>query len=103
MIVRWTNDATDDRSRILEHIAQHNPRAARRLDQRFSRAVSRLKSHPFSGQAGRVPGTRETIPHPSYRLVYEVDGDIVWIVAIVHTARLWPIVDDAAPSPADLR
>jgi plasmid stabilization system protein ParE len=36
------------------------------------------------------PGTRELIPHESYRLVYEVEGDTVWILALVHTARMWP-------------
>ena len=41
-----------------------------------------------------IPGTREWIPHASYRLVYEVDEDhgAVWILALVHTARQWPPV-----------
>jgi plasmid stabilization system protein ParE len=42
------------------------------------------------GRTGLVPGTRELIPHESYRLVYEVEGDTVWILALVHTARMWP-------------
>ena len=33
--------------------------------------------------------TREVISHPSYRLVYEVDDQAVWILTLVHTARLW--------------
>jgi len=32
------------------------------------------------------------IPHESYRLVYEIEGETVWVLALVHTARLWPPV-----------
>lgn len=42
------------------------------------------------GKAGAIPGTRELIPHESYRLVYEISGDTVWILTLVHTARRWP-------------
>jgi plasmid stabilization system protein ParE len=42
------------------------------------------------GKPGQIPGTREMIPHESYRLVYEVNGQTVWVLALVHTARLWP-------------
>jgi plasmid stabilization system protein ParE len=42
------------------------------------------------GRPGQIPGTRELIPHESYRVVYEVQADTVWILALVHTARLWP-------------
>jgi len=37
-----------------------------------------------------VVGTREIFPHRSYRLVYEVDGRTVWIMALVNVARIWP-------------
>ena len=42
------------------------------------------------GRSGVIAGTRELIPHESYRLVYQIDGDIVWVLALVHTARQWP-------------
>ena len=44
------------------------------------------------GRVGLVPGTRELIPHENYRLVYEVDetAQIIWVLALVHVARLWP-------------
>ena len=40
----------------------------------------------------RVPGTREVIVHKSYCLVYEIEQDTVWVLALVHTARQWPPV-----------
>ncbi|WP_420856699.1 type II toxin-antitoxin system RelE/ParE family toxin [Variovorax beijingensis] len=47
-------------------------------------------STPLLGRAGQIPGTRELIPHESYRLVYEVRADTIWILTLVHTARQWP-------------
>jgi plasmid stabilization system protein ParE len=45
------------------------------------------------GRAGEIAGTRELIPHESYRVVYEVNADAVWILALVHTALPWPQVN----------
>ena len=39
---------------------------------------------------GQVPGTRKLFPHESYRLVYEVVEQRVWVLALVHTSRQWP-------------
>lgn len=90
MIVFWTPDAEQDRADIWECIAADSPRAAARLDKIFSDAAVRLAKHPKIGKTGKVSGTRELIPHESYRLVYEIDGHTVWILALVHTARQWP-------------
>jgi plasmid stabilization system protein ParE len=46
------------------------------------------------GKPGTIPGTRELIPHESYRLVYQIDGETVWILTLVHTTRLLPPVGD---------
>jgi addiction module RelE/StbE family toxin len=90
MRVLWTLFAEKDRADIVDFIAQDNPLAAIRMDEIFSAAVGRLAEHPLLGRSGQIPGTRELIPHESYRLVYEVQADTVWILALVHTARLWP-------------
>ena len=90
MRVVWTPEAERDRAAIWDHIAADDPRAARRMDRRFGEAADRLATHPRLGRTGKVPGTRELLPHESYRLVYEIAGETVWILAIVHTARQWP-------------
>jgi len=90
--VRWTASARQDRIDIREHIAADNPRAAVRMDALFSDVVARLADYPDLGKPGLVPGTRELVPHASYRLVYETDDQGVWVLALVHTARLWPPV-----------
>ena len=90
MKIYWAAAAERDREEILDFIAQDNPLAAIAMDERFVAAVARLADHPLIGRTGLIPGTRELIPHESYRLVYEVEGDTVWILALVHTARMWP-------------
>jgi toxin ParE1/3/4 len=80
-------EAEQDRADILDYVAADNPQAAVRMDELFSEAADRLGNFPMLGHIARVPGTRDLIPHESYRLVYEVEADTVWILALVHTAR----------------
>ena len=61
-----------------------------RMDNRFADAIVRLRDFPEIGSAGIISGTRELIPHQNYRVVYQLDSDAVWILALVHTSRQWP-------------
>jgi addiction module RelE/StbE family toxin len=90
--VRWTPEAEDDRAQIFDHIAADSPRAAAKMDELFSKAAARLADHPKLGRTGRIPDTREVIPHKSYCVVYEIEQETVWVLALVHTARQWPPV-----------
>ena len=62
------------------------------MDELFSSAASLFANHPKLGKSGKTQGTRELVPHENYRLVYEMNGDTVWILALVHTSRQWPLV-----------
>lgn len=93
MRVIWTPEAVDDRLVIWDYIATDNPQAAARMDELFSEATAKLADFPMRGRPGLIPGTRELFPHESYRLVYEIEGDTVWILTLIHTARRWPPVD----------
>ena len=90
MNVVWTPEAEQDRDDVWLYIADDNPQAAVRMDELFSSTVARLSDHPKLGRPGQIPGTRELIPHKNYRLVYEVDGETVWILTLIHTAQQWP-------------
>ncbi|KQY91822.1 addiction module toxin RelE [Caulobacter sp. Root1455] len=90
MNVRWTATARLDRLEIMDYFAAENPRAALRMDQLFSDAAASLAAFPLRGRPGLVAGTRELFPHESYRLIYEVDGQTVWILTLLHAARRWP-------------
>lgn len=90
----WTPEAEQDRDDIWDTIAADDPLAAARMDLLFSEAAAKLADFPMLGHVGRIRGTREWIPHESYRLVYEIaiDESTVWVLALVHTARQWPPV-----------
>lgn len=90
VIVVWLEEAERDRYEIGRAIAAENPNAAIHLDELFMKAAQSLEFFPERARAGVVPGTRELLVHPSYKLIYEIDGKDVYILAIIHTSRQWP-------------
>ncbi len=94
MRVVWTPEAEQDRDDVWDYIATDNVGAAARMDELFSDVVAHLADFPLMGRAGKIAGTRELILHESYRLVYEVEGETIWVLALVHTARRWPPIRD---------
>ena len=90
MKILWTPEAEQDRADIFDHITATNPRAAIRLDGLFSETAAKLSEFPMLGRVGAVAGTREVLPHESYRLIYEIDAGTLWVLALVHTVRRWP-------------
>lgn len=90
MKIIWTPEAEQDRHDVRQYIAADNPLAAARMDELFGMAAARVSMFPNLGRPGKIPDTREMIPHEIYRLVYEVAGETAWILALVHTARQWP-------------
>jgi hypothetical protein len=63
-----------------------------------ARPIARLPPRSWLIFKSRAPRQdcrpRELIPHENYRLVYEIQGETVWMLAPVHTARKWPILRD---------
>ena len=90
MRIVWTPEAEQDRAAIWDYLEARDPDAALRIDRLFSDAVAGLAMFPMLGHEGEIPGTRELTPHRSYRLVYEVADDIVWILVLIHASRQWP-------------
>jgi toxin ParE1/3/4 len=90
MKVIWASSAEQDRADIIEFISLDNPIAAIAMDELFAEVSLRLEEYPLLGKSGRISGTRELIAHPNYRMVYEVQLGQVRVLALLHTARLWP-------------
>jgi len=86
----WTPEALDDRRAIYDHIEADNPSAALALDELFSEKASRLVDRPGLGRPGRVTGTREMVAHQNYILIYDMAGDLVRVLRVLHAARQWP-------------
>lgn len=86
----WTPAAIQDRDEIYDYIEADNPVAALALDELFSEKAGRLLDHPGLGRPGRIAGTRELAVHQNYILVYDLVGDLVRVLRVLHAARPWP-------------
>jgi addiction module RelE/StbE family toxin len=86
----WTQEAINDRESIYDYIARDNPRAALALDELFSAKAAGLFDHPGIGHPGRVTGTRELVIHRNYILVYDLVGEQIRVLRLLHAARRWP-------------
>lgn len=102
--VRWTELAVQDLERIVEHLQLDSPQAARRVLDQISKRAKSLESMPLRGRL--VPELayfelrtyRELLVRP-YRLIYRVEGDEVWVIAVFDGRRdltdvlLWRLVE----------
>jgi toxin ParE1/3/4 len=88
--LRFLSEASRDVGEIEEYIAAHNPDAARAVARRILEHIRRLRTFPFLGRPGRKPGTRIlVVPRLPYLAVYEITGDEIVILGVMHTARNW--------------
>ena len=87
----WSPAALEDVDSIAEYIARDSTDQSSLFVIRLIGATDRLQDFPNSGriipEIGN-PGCREII-YGSYRIMYRLDDDAVWITGIVHGARDW--------------
>jgi plasmid stabilization system protein ParE len=88
--VIWLSEAIDDLEDIAAFITEWNPVAAQKLVDQVVDATQPLAHFPYMGRQGRVPGTRELLPHANYCVVYEVKVASVEITAVLHARREYP-------------
>jgi toxin ParE1/3/4 len=91
MRVRWTTDAANDLTCIVERIRKDRPEAAQRVARTIYTAVAEIRQFPNRGRIGLAENTRELVfPSWPYIVVYEVLEDQVHVLRIRHAARDWP-------------
>lgn len=93
MRVEWTRSALADLVSIYEYIAKDSQMYASSVIDRITRRTVQIGLFPFSGES--VPEysnhrIREVIEY-SYRLIYLIDADVVYVLAVVHGARPLPV------------
>jgi toxin ParE1/3/4 len=89
MIIKWTKGARTDLVDIFTYIAEDSLSAARKLRAKLKRSVSELHKHPAIGRVVPEFGNaaiRERIVVP-YRVIYLVQGKMVFILGILHGHR----------------
>jgi addiction module RelE/StbE family toxin len=86
--VHWQPVAFADLTRIIRHIAEENPVAARQMGRELLLAADSLAVFPRRGRTGRILGTRELVTIRPYIIVYEVGEDnAVSILRVWHGAQ----------------
>jgi len=91
MRLRWTAAAADDLERIADYLFEKTPENAAQLIRKICDAPSALKLFPNRGRQGKKQGTRElVIPSLPWILVYQITGDVIYVVRILHGAQDWP-------------
>jgi len=61
------------------------------VDDRIEEQVERLLQFPEMGRAGRIEGTRElVIQNKPYIAAYQILGEVIRILRVLHSARRWP-------------
>lgn len=92
MTIIWSDAAIADLIALHVFISNDNPTAADAMIQRIVELVERQLPHmPESGRPGRVPKTRELVISGSpYFVPYQVVGNAIAILRVIHGARRWP-------------
>jgi len=89
--VIWSPTALEDIEQIAQFIARDSSDQAAIFVSRLIEATDRLSSTPLSGriilEIGH-PDCREII-YGAYRIMYRLQGEVVWITSVVHGARDW--------------
>ncbi len=86
----WLDSALDDLSRITAYIADINPTAAYRLNERLRDDVDVLRQAQVQFRSGRVAGTHEFVSHPNFIIVYRRTLIAIEILNIVHSRQQYP-------------
>jgi plasmid stabilization system protein ParE len=89
--VIWAPSALDDIESIAEYIAKDSVEMASLFVSRLFDATDHLEDFPFSGRIIpeiNNPDCREVI-YGSYRIMYRVENNEVWVTGVIHGARDW--------------
>lgn len=86
----WSEVALNDLDDIGAFIAQHDLKAAMRLQERIEDSVKSTATYPYMFRTGRVEGTREIVAHPNYIVVYRVLAEMILIAGVVHARQQYP-------------
>lgn len=80
---------------ISDYIAVDSPRAAARVVDRILQLADTLAQFPMMGGESPVAGAREiVVPNIPYRIVYEIDRDVLRVLDVIHARRQWPPAND---------
>ena len=89
--VTWAPSALEDVNSIAEYIARDSVDRSALFVMRLIEATDRLQEFPLSGRVIPEisdPSCREII-YGTYRIMYRLVNNDVWITGVVHGSRNW--------------
>jgi toxin ParE1/3/4 len=84
--LKWSRRALADIARIIDYIAQDNPRAGKALAVSVRSHAEHLRAHPYMGRES-IAGVRELVIHRNYLLTYRIKPGKVEILQVWHVAQ----------------
>ena len=86
--VRLRAAADADLASILEFsVARFGEEVGEAYLRSFEQAFDLLRRHPMAGALRlEIDPPIRCLPHRSHRIFYDMEGDIVWIVRVLHHA-----------------
>jgi toxin ParE1/3/4 len=97
--VRWSPQVRDDLNGIAAFIAKDSPRYASAVVEKILAAGRSLQALPWRGRVVPEIGSencRELFIY-EYRLIYEIDGGGVRVIAVIHGRRLLGAISSRLP------
>jgi len=91
----WSREALDDIGGIAEFISKDSPYHAEQVVERLLSVGNDLAAHPKLGRMvpeRADPNVRERFLY-SYRIIYELAGDAIHVLAVIHGKRLLESVE----------
>ena len=85
--VRLTQKAMREFDQILGFIAQENPEAASKLEERIEHSINRMASFPGSGRKIPERRERELVVPPLVRVFFRVEGDTLWFLHAMRSEQ----------------
>ena len=87
--VIWTPDSLQDLKQIFEFISQNSLNYAEKTIDSIFHAGDSLKDFPFYGRIIPEIGQEDSreIFYKSWRIMYLIRKDIVFITAVIHSSR----------------
>lgn len=89
-----TPQAQRDLDGHFEYIFQRNPQGAQNVYNAIIGRIRKLSDFPLVSRQGEIPGTREAFTSKyTYRVVFEIIEQEIYILHIKHTSQQWPPID----------
>ena len=91
MVLLWEEKSLLDREAIFDFLYQFNPLAAEKTDDLIEAKVSMLLSNPLIGvKKEGIRGRCFIIPDVSLLVFYDVTGDMIRIMRVLHQKQKYP-------------